>query len=55
MIGTYSGVTRHPSVAYDAAGNAIVSLIAYDSAGSTSRIAVTRRTVGGSGFSRLTV
>jgi hypothetical protein len=53
--GTYTGATRHPSVAYDAAGNAFVSLVAYDSSGTTSRVAMTRRLVGTSGFSALGV
>jgi hypothetical protein len=53
--GGFGGVTRHPSVAYDAAGDAFVSVLAYDTSGASNRIALTRRLSGQSGFSAYTI
>ncbi len=53
--GAFGGATRHGAVAYDLAGDAFVSAIAYDAAGAHGRVAVSRRPVGAGSFSRFAV
>ncbi len=54
-LGGFAGATRQPTVAYDSQGNALVSFIVSDAAGTDNRIAVARRLAGAGSFARAQV